>query len=127
MKLVRRTLIFPISVPPISLRSNGSRGNQFVAREARRKQREEARKVAQVVLDGKTPPLWKEATYKIVAHTQAQWDDDNVISSLKGARDGLADACIVSNDRNLRITGVEWRRACGMPRIELHVTGEGAL
>lgn len=118
-------LTIPISVPDARLRPNGSRGNQFMAREAKRQQRKEACDAARVVLQGATPPRWKEATYRIIAHTKAQWDDDNMIAALKGARDGLKDAGIVLDDRGLKIVGVEFRRAMGRPFVLIEVEGEG--
>lgn len=117
------TIEIPISVPEAALRPNGSRGKQWMAREARRNQRREACDAARVALQGASPPRWASATYRIIAHTKAQWDDDNLIAALKGARDGLRDAFIVADDKRLRITGVEWHRAHGSPFIILEVTG----
>jgi len=79
---------------------------------------------ARVALAGKTPPRWLVATYRIVAHTKREWDDDNLIASLKGARDGLKDAMIVKDDKGLKIRGVEWKPAQGKPYVILEVEGE---
>lgn len=120
-----KLLIIPVSVPAQQLRPNGQRGNAYVARELRRKQRAEAATAAFYALAGAVAPRWRVAHYSLVLISGRQWDDDNLIASLKGGRDGLADAGIVADDRGLKITGVEWRAVgpAEMARVEFHVEG----
>lgn len=115
-------LSIPISVPPLVLRPNGSRGNPFVLRDARRKQREETKTAALVVLNGRPAPQWARARYRIIAHTARQWDEDALVGSLKGALDALQDVGIVVNDRHLKLAGSEWNKPHGTPFIILEVT-----
>jgi Holliday junction resolvase RusA-like endonuclease len=121
------TLKIPISVPPPALRANGSRGSTFVAREARRNQRKEASIAAQVVMEtaGVTPPRWERASYRIIAHLKREWDEDNLIASLKGVFDGLKDAWVIKDDKALRHVGTQFTRAQGSPFIIIELAGPG--
>ena len=105
------TLLIPISLPPLILRNNSSNGRSWMKRKARQEQRAEAADAARCVMSLAgitTPPKWKAARYHLTAYTFRQWDEDNLIASLKGAFDGLVDAGLLSDDRHLKISGSSW-------------------
>jgi Holliday junction resolvase RusA-like endonuclease len=47
-----------------------------------------------------------------------QPDSDNIVARLKAARDGIADACLVSDDRDIQIGEVITVR---VPRTQQHL------
>lgn len=81
-----------------------------------------------VLFDSKTytPPKWSKARCKAVLyHTRAVTPDpDNFIASLKPYLDGLADAGIVANDRELWPERPEYVRVKRLPRVEITIEPE---
>lgn len=69
-------------------------------------------------------PRWKRATLLIRAFypVKRNRDDDNLIGSLKSARDGLVDGGLMENDKGFTTLPVEWYIDRTNPRIELVVT-----
>lgn len=67
--------------------------------------------------DGKSDIILKQTAYP---PDNRQRDRDNLDSSLKGQRDGIARALGV-NDRFLRPTGIEWGEVCRGGKIVIEV------
>ena len=73
------------------------------------------------------PPRWCKAGMKAVFFLlpkQQQPDPDNIMAMLKPYIDGLADAGIVANDKNLWPERPEVRRVERLPRVEITITEE---
>lgn len=72
------------------------------------------------------PPRWKKATFKAVAYfpTLRFPDPDNFIASLKAALDGIIDAGIVANDKDLWPLRPEFHKDAKSPRVEITITEE---
>ena len=86
-----------------------------------------AKREAGRALDGRTPPLWGKASVTAVLFTTSAGrprDPDNFIASLKPYFDGIADAGLVGNDRNLWPDRPRFEKCLTMPRVELTVTPE---
>ena len=86
-----------------------------------------ARLEAVRVLDGRTPPRWGKAKFRpavFLAPKNRQPDPDNLLASLKSYIDGLADAGIVANDRDLWPERPTFSRVEKFPRIEITITPE---
>ena len=76
---------------------------------------------------GIEPPRWvkaKERTVLFLTAKMNQPDPDNFMAMLKPYRDGLADAGIVANDKNLWPERPEIVRVERLPRIEITITFE---
>lgn len=118
------TLQLPIPSP--KLRSNGSFGKAFVYRDAFRKAKAEAVREAQRVLAdlGIEPPGWKRARYCVTCfHLTAQrMDPGNLIACMKAYEDGIAEAGIIENDRELYPESPRFVRTDRMPRVEIVIT-----
>jgi len=72
-------------------------------------------------------PRWAKARYTARLYTlpaSRVRDPDNFIASLKSYLDGIADAQIVANDRDLWPERPEFHRCTRMPRVEIIVTPE---
>lgn len=73
---------------------------------------------------GGKPPRWKSATIRYSAHFKSRaWDDDNLIGAMKYARDAIADAGIVENDRGFTTLPVESFGYSKNPRIIVTIEG----
>ena len=69
-------------------------------------------------------PLWEKATLQPTFYykTSAWHDDDNSISSIKAYRDGIADAKVVGNDKDLKTVDCKILKDKDRPRIEIIIT-----
>lgn len=120
------SLTFQLPSPPLILRPNG-RAVEFLKRKARREARLAAAEEARRVLSDNQmePPRWGKASMGVVLFLgprNKQPDPDNLIASLKPYIDGLADAGIVANDKNLWPDRPEIRRVERLPRVEITIT-----
>jgi crossover junction endodeoxyribonuclease RusA len=79
------------------------------------------------VLDGNTPPKWQKANLKITFFLLPKnrgLDPDNAIASIKPYIDGIADAGVIKNDKNLWPERPTITRVDSMPRVELEINHE---
>ena len=69
------------------------------------------------------PPRWVKARYWVtVFHVSPQVRDfDNVTAAIKGYIDGMADAGVIKNDRDLYPERPRRERVERMPRIEISI------
>lgn len=121
-------LTFQLPVPDRALSPNG-RAHRAVKWKAASKARSVAKAEAERVLaDAKMKePYWKKAKYTAVlfmAGRMMRQDPDNFIATLKPYIDGIADAGIVYNDRDLWPERPEFRKVERMPRVEITITPE---
>ena len=116
------TVTITLRLPPKSLSPN-SRSHWRVRATATRNYRQVAACAAMVAL-GSFRPRWTSAT--ILAqfyHAQRRTrDDDNLISSLKAARDGLVDAGLLADDVGLTTLPVQRHISRDNPRVVLTIT-----
>lgn len=120
------SLTFQLPLPDRALSPN-SRNHWAVkskaVKAARKTAAEEARRVlSDARMDA---PRWKVATMSVVLFLgprNKQPDPDNIIASLKAYIDGLADAGIVANDKNLWPELPAIRRVERLPRVEITIT-----
>lgn len=103
-----------LPLPPRKLCGNGRVGGWEASR-LRREQRSDARLVGLNVLRGATPPLFPAGPVYLSAvvvrargWSARRLDDDNFWRGMKSALDGLADAGLVSNDRQFVLGSVDW-------------------
>ena len=86
-----------------------------------------ARVEALRVLDGRPAPRWGRATLQpavFLGPKNRQPDPDNLLASLKSYIDGLADAGIVANDKDLWPERPTFSRVTKFPRIEITILPE---
>ena len=78
------------------------------------------------VLGKRASPSWGKSRYLVHAYfkTAAARDADNFMASLKGYIDGIADAGIVTNDRDLWPERPVFAKDAANPRIEITITPE---
>lgn len=78
------------------------------------------------VLDRRPKPLWRQARYTATLYTMTgrRRDPDNFIASLKPSLDGIADAGIVRNDRDLWPERPRFERTDRFPRVEIEIVPE---
>lgn len=83
--------------------SQNSRSHYMVKANATKLQRGIARIQCVKALKGSAPPRWEKASVQIHAYfkTKTHPDPANFIGSLKATFDGLEDAGVVANDKNL--------------------------
>ena len=76
-------------------------------------------------LNWRKPPRWKSATVAIhwYARTRHKTDSDNMLASCKAVFDGLEDAGIVENDRQMTYLPPVKHVDAKNPRLEIDVTG----
>jgi len=117
------TIILPL--PPKSLSPNSRSHWRAKARDTSNYRKVAAYRV--VLALGGQRPLWQSAT--ILAqfyHAQARRrDDDNLIASLKSARDGLVDAGLLADDVGLTTLPIRRGIDRNNPRVELTITKTG--
>jgi len=79
--------------------------------------------VARAVRWWELQPAWKAATFQATFHwpDKRHRDDDNAMASLKSARDGLADAGVVVNDRVFTTLPASMLYDKARPRVEIIV------
>ena len=113
-----------IPLPPADVRSN-ARVHWSRRAKAIRSYRVKT-KVAALVASKSAAPLWVKASVQITAHfpTHQHLDPSNLIDALKGAFDGLEDAKIIVNDKNLWPERPVILTKQINPRIELTITEE---
>ncbi len=121
-------LTFQLPLPDRALSPN-SRNHWAVKSKAVKAARATAKEEAgRVLSDARMDaPRWKVARMDVVVFLgprNKQPDPDNLIASLKPYIDGLADAGIVENDKNLWPERPEIRRVERLPRIEITITEE---
>jgi hypothetical protein len=120
-------LTFQLPVPTQPLYPN-FRGHWTTPAAAKRFARALARREGERVLcDAKIPPpRWKRAHYwATLFHLRPITPDpDNFCASLKAYLDGLADAGIFDNDRNVWPERPQFLRATRLPHVEITIEPE---
>lgn len=121
------SLTFQLPVPSRILSPN-NRSHWHAVAEAKRKARLAAKiEAARVLADaGIRAPKWGKARMAVTLfHLTARTPDPgNLMASLKAYEDGLQDAGIIANDRNLWPDRPRYQRVARMARIEITVTPE---
>lgn len=120
-----RALTFQLPMPDSRLSPN-SRNHWAVKSKVVKASRLAAAEEARRVLSDNQmePPRWEKASMGVVLFLgprNKQPDPDNLIASLKPYIDGLADAGIVANDKNLWPDRPEIRRVERLPRVEITI------
>lgn len=113
-------------IPPRTLSPNG-RPHHMAKAKDKKIQREAACAQCLIALDGTPAPQWKLAhvyVYFYAKDRRGVQDGDNILASLKSAFDGIADAGIVSNDRNFVYWPIDRNIDKANPRVEITITGE---
>lgn len=114
-----REITITLPLPAKALSPNAS-GHWAKIAQAKRLARREAWAVAMRAKEG--PPMAK-ASLKPVFYwpDRRRRDDDNAVASLKAARDGLADAGVVVDDRDFTTLPAEFHVDKQNPRVELMI------
>ena len=114
-----------IQLPPHAVKPN-ARSHWRVKAKAVKRYRRDAWGAVVVALKGAQAPMWLKAKAHISAFypTLQRPDPDNLVSSLKAVFDGLADAGIVANDRDLWPERPTISKDKNNPRIEITITEE---
>lgn len=117
------TLTMPL--PPLPLRPNG-RSHWRVKAKATKLYRELAYLRAKQAIGKAFPPRWAKASVHCAFYfrTVRFQDPDNCISSMKAGFDGLADAGMVGNDRNLWPDRPSMAKDAKNPRVVITVRKE---
>ncbi|WP_397382818.1 RusA family crossover junction endodeoxyribonuclease [Prosthecobacter sp.] len=118
------SLTITIPLPPKAVKPNSRKGWRRKA-EGTQVYRKQAWAAAFVAVKRK-PPMWKKARVNVAAYfkTTTFPDPDNLIASLKAAFDGVADAGVIQNDRDLWPERPQMFKDASNPRIELTITEE---
>jgi len=113
-------VVFVFPVPPYKISPNGRGHSRYLAK-PKKKYKDVCLMLARAMVNdamGGVPPKWKLATIQYTAQFKAQvWDDDNLIGAMKYARDALADAGFVENDRSFITLPVASSGYCKNPRV----------
>lgn len=140
-------LTITIPLPPKGCRPNGSHGHYRKKSAAKKVYREQAWAAARAAIisqagyvfstaEGqaiaataalkKGPPRWRKARVAVICYTKTatRMDPDNLVASLKSAFDGLADAGVIANDKELWPDRPQFFKDAQNPRIELTITEE---
>lgn len=98
--------------PPASLSPNGRAHWRVKARDAAQVRQDAAMLVRQAIWEaGDVGHPWPAATMDIHwRFSGRQPDSDNTVSRCKNVRDGIADACLVSDDVSIRVGAVTFER-----------------
>lgn len=121
-----------IPIPPRHTQPN-ARAHWRTKAKAAKLQRYDAGMCAKttLVLQKIPPPHWKEATIRAVFYrpgsNDRRADADNLVAWLKASVDGIADAGIIANDRDLTwlpVSQVLGRAADGNRKVLLIVEGD---
>lgn len=120
---MKLTLQLPIPDPVLS---PNAREHWSIKAKATKAARGRAHLEALRVLDGNEAPFWKKARYTATLFTLSgrSRDPDNFNASLKAYIDGIADAGIVSNDRDLWPERPVFFKTDRFPRVEIHIEPE---
>lgn len=104
--VVAQSIQLTIPHPPASLSPNGRPSRWQKARDAKQLRSDAAHLTRQAIWEaGIDDHPWSGARLDIHwRFAGVQPDDDGVIGRIKAARDGIADACLVANDRDI-VTG----------------------
>jgi hypothetical protein len=118
------SLTITIPLPPKEVRNNW-RGHWAKKAGAVKQYRLLARFRATTAM-GSTKPMWKKASVKVTAYfpTARHLDPTNLIDALKPAFDGLQDAGVIENDKELWPERPMIVTRDKNPRVELTVTEE---
>lgn len=122
-----RSLTISLALPPRNLRGNAcpfSRGAALARAVAVKEYRSAAYWRAREAMRGEKAPVWEKARVRVLWHLPRngkQQDPDNMLRSLKSAFDGLQDAGVIANDRNLIHLPPEFARDPLRPRVEITV------
>lgn len=119
-----------LDLPPKELSPNhtvGSRGQRMGKAAKIKKYRQAAAMMALSALGEAgwmSLPLWDRATVQISYYhkTRAFRDPDNIIASMKAGIDGLTDAGVFSDDRDLTYLPVSRFKDASNPRVEIEIT-----
>ena len=119
------SITITIPLPPHAVKPN-ARSHWRAKATAVKHYRKAAWAAAMGALRGAHPPMWLKAKYHIAAYfpTLQRLDPDNLVSSLKAGIDGIADAGIVANDKDLWPERPTISKDKNNPRIEITITEE---
>jgi len=109
-----------IDLPPDELKPN-ARPHHFAKAKAKKWYRSMSNIAARELLNATMP--WKEAEIRVAYHhkTRRFCDPDNILASLKSAFDGLVDAGVLADDRDVTYPPVVREHDKENPRVELTV------
>jgi Holliday junction resolvase RusA-like endonuclease len=118
------SLTITIPLPPKEVRNNW-RGHWAKKAKAVKAYRFEAMFAAIQAIAGNAP-FWKKASVRVTAYfpTARHFDPTNLIDALKPAFDGLQDAGVIENDKNLWPERPVIVTKDKNPRVELTITEE---
>jgi Holliday junction resolvase RusA-like endonuclease len=119
------SLTITIPLPPKEVRNNW-RGHWAKKAAAVKQYRSQAAWAAWREMGSIRWPKWKKASVKVTAYfpTARHLDPTNLIDALKPAFDGLQDAGVIENDKNLWPERPVIVTKDANPRVELVITGE---
>jgi len=122
-----RILTVTIPTPPRRLGQNGPQRNWRYKARLRKDQRQDAGIAALDAMNraGLRKVVFAQCTIQPVwyrKNRRGQLDGDNANSMIKGAIDGLADAGVVANDRDVRLLPPRFEFGSDDPRVELVIT-----
>ena len=117
-------LTITIPLPPAALKPN-TRCHWTQKARATKTYRLQARLAAASAIKG-PPPRWLKASVQVKAYypTARHQDPDNCVASLKAVFDGIADAGVIANDKDLWPERPQIFKDPANPRIELTITEE---
>jgi len=121
------SITISLRLPPKEMSPNykaWTRGSSFAKNRAKKADTELAQLVTLEALGRRKAPMWKKATLDAVFYwpTMGFPDDDNAIGSLKGFRDGIAKAGVVTNDRILKHRDTTFLKDKDDPHVEITIT-----
>ena len=121
------SLTITLPLPPKEVRNNW-RGHWAQKAAAVKQYRSQATRAAwiAVYVEREKKPMWQKATVQVTAYfpTARHMDPTNIIDALKPAFDGLQDAGVIENDKNLWPLRPVIVLRDKNPRIELTITQE---
>ena len=117
------TITMPL--PPLILRPNG-RGHHMAKAKVTKIYRGLAYLLAKRALGTAPAPMWDKASVHYSFHfaTNRFWDPSNACAAMKAAEDGLQDAGLVRNDRNLWPDRPSMDKDAANPRVVITVREE---
>ncbi len=119
-----KSLTITIPLPPKAVKPN-ARSHWRKKAQGNHTYRKQAWAAAKVEVKG-NPPMWAKARMEVKAYfkTMNFPDPTNLMASLKAAEDGLQDAGVIVNDRDLWPERPQMFKDASNPRIELTITPE---
>lgn len=115
------TITLPL--PPRDLKPN-RRGSLWAYRRAAKAYRRDAFFAAKAALHGAEPPRLQKATVRALYYHRRmtdKMDPDNAIACLKPAIDGIVDAGILVDDREIMLLPVQRRMDRESPHLEIEI------